>query len=143
MDDAVLEATTVTRPQRASGRPGIQIAELSSKDAGPVDITKTQACCYHRRAQRRTPVAIKPIDIKLNKEINAALADPKMKAGIGDLGYTAFSSSPGDFAKFIPKETEKCAKVVKFAGQRPWPPGWAKSRRQPLPPPFRRRRQSV
>jgi hypothetical protein len=39
-----------------------------------------------------------------------------MKARIADLGYTAFSSSPGDFARFIAKETEKWAKVVKFAG---------------------------
>jgi tripartite-type tricarboxylate transporter receptor subunit TctC len=52
---------------------------------------------------------------KLNKEINACLADSKAKARIADLGYTAFSSSPGDFAKFIAQETEKWAKVIRAA----------------------------
>ena len=53
---------------------------------------------------------------KLNKEINAALADPKMKARLAELGATALPSSPADFGKFIADETEKWAKVVKFAG---------------------------
>jgi tripartite-type tricarboxylate transporter receptor subunit TctC len=53
---------------------------------------------------------------KLNKEINAALADPKFKARLVDLGGTALSGSPVDFGKFIAAETEKWAKVVKFAG---------------------------
>jgi tripartite-type tricarboxylate transporter receptor subunit TctC len=52
---------------------------------------------------------------KLNKEINACLADSKAKARIADLGYTAFSSSPGDFAKFIAQETEKWAMVIRAA----------------------------
>jgi len=59
-----------------------------------------------------------PIEIveKLNKEFNAALADPRMKAWISDMGATAFVSSPADFRKLIADETEKWAKVVKFAG---------------------------
>jgi tripartite-type tricarboxylate transporter receptor subunit TctC len=64
-------------------------------------------------APRNTPVEI--ID-KLNKEINAGLADPGMKTRIADLGYTVFASSPADFGKFIADETKKWAKVVKFAG---------------------------
>jgi tripartite-type tricarboxylate transporter receptor subunit TctC len=53
---------------------------------------------------------------KLNKEINAALVDPKMKARIADPGGTVIPGSGVDFAKFIADETEKWGKVVKFAG---------------------------
>jgi tripartite-type tricarboxylate transporter receptor subunit TctC len=64
-------------------------------------------------APRNTPPEI--VD-KLNREINAALADPKIKARISELGATAISGSPADFGKFIADETEKWAKVVKFSG---------------------------
>ena len=67
-------------------------------------------------APRNTPAKI--IDT-LNKEINAALADPKMKARIADLGGTVLAGSPTDFGKFIADETEKWAKVIKFAGIKP------------------------
>jgi tripartite-type tricarboxylate transporter receptor subunit TctC len=53
---------------------------------------------------------------KLNKEINAGLADSKLKARFADLGATVFVGSPADFGKFIADETEKWAKVIKFAG---------------------------
>ena len=52
---------------------------------------------------------------KLNKEINAGLADPKMKAQLSDLGGTPFAGSPGDFEKFIADETETWGKVVRAA----------------------------
>jgi tripartite-type tricarboxylate transporter receptor subunit TctC len=65
---------------------------------------------------RNTPVEI--ID-KLNKEINAALADPKIKARLADLGSTVFAGSAADFEKFIAAETEKWGKVVKFSGAKP------------------------
>jgi tripartite-type tricarboxylate transporter receptor subunit TctC len=64
-------------------------------------------------APRNTPAEI--ID-KLNKEINAGLADPRMKARIADFGYTVFASSPADFSIFIAAYTEKWAKVIKFSG---------------------------
>jgi tripartite-type tricarboxylate transporter receptor subunit TctC len=64
-------------------------------------------------APKNTPIEI--ID-KLNKEINAGLADPKMNARIADLGGTVLPGSPADFGKRIAEETEKWAKVVKFAG---------------------------
>jgi tripartite-type tricarboxylate transporter receptor subunit TctC len=64
-------------------------------------------------APRATPVEI--ID-KLNKEINAGLADPRIKARIADLGYTVLASSPADFGRFIAAYTEKWAKVIKFSG---------------------------
>jgi tripartite-type tricarboxylate transporter receptor subunit TctC len=53
---------------------------------------------------------------QLNKEINAALADPKIKAQLADLGGTPLLGSPADFGKFIADETEKWGKVVKFVG---------------------------
>jgi len=55
-----------------------------------------------------------PVDVidKLNKEINAGLADPKLKARLADFGGTVFALSPADFGKFIADETEKWGKVV-------------------------------
>ena len=68
---------------------------------------------YGIGAPKATPVEI--ID-KLNKEISAGLADPNMKAQLADLGGTVLAGSPADFGKLIANETEKWAKVVKFAG---------------------------
>jgi len=67
-------------------------------------------------APRNTPAKI--IDT-LNKEINAALADPTMKARLADLGGAVLAGSPADFGKLIAEETEKWAKVIKFAGLKP------------------------
>ena len=64
-------------------------------------------------APRNTPPEI--ID-KLNAEINVALADPKIRARLADLGATVLVLSPADFGKFVAEETEKWAKVVKFSG---------------------------
>jgi tripartite-type tricarboxylate transporter receptor subunit TctC len=62
-----------------------------------------------------TPAAI--VD-KLNKEINTALADPKMKGRISEIGASPFAGSPADFGKLIAAETKKWARVIKFAGIR-------------------------
>jgi tripartite-type tricarboxylate transporter receptor subunit TctC len=67
-------------------------------------------------APKNTPAEI--ID-KLNKEINAELADPKMKARIMDLGSTVFANSPADFGRFIVEYTEKWKKVIRTANIRP------------------------
>ena len=64
-------------------------------------------------APRNTPAEIIG---SLNKEINAALADPNMKARLADLGGTVLAGSPADFGKLIAEETEKWGKVVKFVG---------------------------
>ena len=56
---------------------------------------------------------------KLNKEINAALADPKIKARLAALGGMVLAGSPADFGKLIADETEKWAKVVRFSGAKP------------------------
>ena len=63
-------------------------------------------------APAKTPV--ETVD-KLNKEINAGLADPKLKARLADLGSLVFVGSPSDFGKHIAEETEKWAKVVRAA----------------------------
>jgi len=64
-------------------------------------------------APRNTPAEI--ID-KLNKEINAALADPKVKARLADLGGTVVLGSPADFGKLVVDDKEKWAKVIRAAG---------------------------
>jgi tripartite-type tricarboxylate transporter receptor subunit TctC len=56
---------------------------------------------------------------KLNKEINAILADPKAKARLADLGASLLAGSPADFGKLVADETEKWGKVVKFSGAKP------------------------
>jgi tripartite-type tricarboxylate transporter receptor subunit TctC len=67
-------------------------------------------------APKNTPPAI--VD-KLNQEINAALADPRIKARLADLGGTVLAGSPADFGKLIADETEKLGRVVKFASMKP------------------------
>jgi tripartite-type tricarboxylate transporter receptor subunit TctC len=67
-------------------------------------------------APRNTPIEI--ID-RLNKEVNAGLADPKLKARFADLGSSVFPVSPAEFTKFLEGETEKWGKVVKAAGIKP------------------------
>jgi len=51
-----------------------------------------------------------------HKEVNAGLADPKLKARLADVGGAVLAGSPADFGKLIADETEKWGKVVKFAG---------------------------
>ena len=62
-----------------------------------------------------------PDDIidKLNKEINAILAEPKPKARLADLGASLLAGSSADFGKLVADETEKWGKVVKFSGAKP------------------------
>jgi tripartite-type tricarboxylate transporter receptor subunit TctC len=56
---------------------------------------------------------------KLNREINAGLADAKLKTRLADLGYATSGSSPAEFGSMIAREIEKWAKVLKFAGIKP------------------------
>jgi tripartite-type tricarboxylate transporter receptor subunit TctC len=67
-------------------------------------------------APRNTPAEI--VDL-LNKEINAGLGNPKIKEQLVALGGTALTGSPAEFGKLIAEETEKWAKVIKFAGIKP------------------------
>ena len=67
-------------------------------------------------APAKTPADV--ID-RLNREINTALTDDKIKARLVDLGGTVLRGTPADFGKLIAAETEKWAKVVKFSGATP------------------------
>jgi tripartite-type tricarboxylate transporter receptor subunit TctC len=71
---------------------------------------------YGIGAPKNTPPEI--VD-KLNKEINAGLADATLKKRFADLGSVPFPGSPADFGKLIADETEKWAKVIKFANIKP------------------------
>jgi tripartite-type tricarboxylate transporter receptor subunit TctC len=67
-------------------------------------------------APKATPAEIVE---KLNKEINAGLADPKIKTRITALGSSVFPGASADFGKLIAAETEKWSKVIKFANIKP------------------------
>jgi tripartite-type tricarboxylate transporter receptor subunit TctC len=71
---------------------------------------------YGVGAPKNTPAEIVE---ELNKEINAGLAAPKLKARLADLGGTPIAGSPADFGKFIAEETEKWGKVIRAANIKP------------------------
>jgi tripartite-type tricarboxylate transporter receptor subunit TctC len=71
---------------------------------------------YGLAAPKNTPAEIVA---RLNREINAGLADPKIKARLTDLGGTLLALSPAEFAKLIADKTAKWAKVIKDAGIKP------------------------
>ena len=71
---------------------------------------------YGIGAPKNTPSEI--IEL-LNTEVNAALADPRNKAHLADLGFTATARSPAEFEKLIAAETEKWAKVIRAANIKP------------------------
>jgi tripartite-type tricarboxylate transporter receptor subunit TctC len=71
---------------------------------------------YGVAAPRNTPAEIVE---QLNKEINAAFADPRIKTRLTELGGMVLAGSPADFGKLIAEETEKWGKVVRFAGAKP------------------------
>ena len=68
---------------------------------------------YGIAAPKDTPAEI--VD-KLNKEVNAGLADPKTRQRLADLGCLIFGGSPADFARFVAGEIEKWTKVIRAAG---------------------------
>ena len=104
-----LRALAVTTARRTPALPDLPIVAdvLPGYEASAV---------YGVGAPRNTPV--ETVD-KLNKEINAGLADPRMQAQLADLGGTVLPGTPADFAKLIAEETQKWAEVVKFSGAKP------------------------
>jgi tripartite-type tricarboxylate transporter receptor subunit TctC len=102
----VLAATTAKRSEALPDIP--TIAEF---------LPGYEASTWHGiGAPRNTPVEI--IE-KLNKQINEVLVDPKFIARVADLGGTVLGGSPTEFGNLITEETDKWAKVVKFAGIKP------------------------
>jgi tripartite-type tricarboxylate transporter receptor subunit TctC len=104
-----LRALAVTTARRTPALPDLPIVAdvLPGYEASAM---------YGVGAPRNTPVEI--VD-KLNKEINAGLADSWMQARLAELGGTVLPGTPAHFAKLIAEETEKWAKVVKFSGAKP------------------------
>ena len=99
-------ALGVTTAQRAQVLPDVpSIAEfVPGYEAGG---------WYGIGVPKNTPTEV--ID-RLNSEINAAVADPKLKGRLAELGYATFGGSPAEFASMIAQEVDKWAKVLKFAG---------------------------
>jgi tripartite-type tricarboxylate transporter receptor subunit TctC len=104
--DGRLRALAVTAATRSEVLPGIPTV-------GEFVPGYETSQWYGVGVPKNTPTEI--VD-KLNKEINAGLADPKIKARLADLGGTVLAGSPADFGKLIAEETEKWGKVVKFTG---------------------------
>jgi tripartite-type tricarboxylate transporter receptor subunit TctC len=104
-----LRALAVTTATRAEALPDIPTVSdfVSGYEA---------SAWYGIGAPKSTPAEI--IDT-LNKEINAGLSDPKIKARLADLGGTVLSGSPADFGKLIADETEKWGKVIRAANIKP------------------------
>ncbi|MGB7079030.1 MAG: tripartite tricarboxylate transporter substrate-binding protein, partial [Xanthobacteraceae bacterium] len=100
-----LRALAVTSPKRQDVLPGVPaMAEfLPGYEANG---------WYGLVAPKGTPP---DVVATLNKQVNAALADPAMRKRFTDLGCEVFTGTPSDFEKFIKNETGKWAKVVKFA----------------------------
>ena len=71
---------------------------------------------YGLGAPRGTPTDITE---KLNDEVNAGLANPKLMARLADIGASPLLGSPSEFGKIVAEETEKWGKVVKFANIKP------------------------
>jgi len=104
-----LRALAVTTATRFEGAPDIPTV-------GDVVPGYEASQWYGVGVPKNTPVEI--VD-KLNKEINAGLANPKLRAQLADLGGRVLPGSAADFGKLIAEETEKWAKVVKFSGAKP------------------------
>ena len=104
-----LRALAVTTASRSDALPGIP----SASESVPNYVASNW---YGFAAPKNTPPEIVG---KLNVEINAALADPKMRARLAELGGTPFASSPTDFAKFVADDTAKWAKVIRAANIKP------------------------
>jgi tripartite-type tricarboxylate transporter receptor subunit TctC len=104
-----VRALALTTPTRAETLPGIPI--LSNFLPG-YEASFWDGFC----APKNTPAEV--IE-RLNKEINAALTDPQIKARFSDMGGSVFAGSPADFGKFIAEETEKWGKVIRAANIKP------------------------
>jgi tripartite-type tricarboxylate transporter receptor subunit TctC len=105
MRAGTVRALAVTTATRAAALP--HVPPLGDFVPG-YEMTAWYGLC----APKKTPAEI--ID-RLNKEINAGLGDPGMTVRLAALGASAFPVSPAEFGKFIADETEKWAKVIKFA----------------------------
>jgi tripartite-type tricarboxylate transporter receptor subunit TctC len=103
-----LRALAVTSAQRSEAMP--EVPAMADTVPG-----YEASAFYGVSAPRQTPAEI--VD-RLNREINAALSDPALRARFSDVGGTPLVGSPAEFGKLIGEETAKWARVVKFSGAR-------------------------
>jgi tripartite-type tricarboxylate transporter receptor subunit TctC len=103
-----LRALAVTTATRAPELPDVPTVSETVKDY-------EASAWFGIGVPKNTP---KEIIDKLNSDINAVLDEPAMKARIAEMGGVSIAGSPADFGKVVVAETEKWAKVVKFAGAR-------------------------
>lgn len=104
--DGKLRALAVTTAARSDALPNVPVV-------GDFVPGYEASAWFGVGVPKGTPQAI--VD-KLNREINAAMNDPKIKAKLIDMGGQLMPGSPADFGKTVADETEKWAKVVKFSG---------------------------
>jgi tripartite-type tricarboxylate transporter receptor subunit TctC len=102
-----IRALAVTTQSRMDSLP--DVPPLPDVLPGFAEVSGWSGMC----APKNTPAEIIAL---LNKQINAAIADPKFRQRIADLGGTSPGGSSADFTKFLADETDRWAKVVKFAG---------------------------
>ena len=107
--DGKLRALAVTSATRQAMLPGIPTL-------GEVVPGYEASVWYGIGAPKNTPT---DIIARLNREINAILADPRMRGRLADLGDTILTGSPADFRKLIAEDIERWAKVIKLADIRP------------------------
>jgi tripartite-type tricarboxylate transporter receptor subunit TctC len=103
-----LRALAVTTAQRSAELPDVPTVGDTVKGY-------EASAWFGMGAPKNTP---KPVIDKLNKEINAILAEPDIKKRLAELGGVTLIGTPDDFGKIIASETDKWEKVVKFAGAR-------------------------
>jgi Tripartite tricarboxylate transporter family receptor len=111
--------TLPARAQSSGSEISLHIRSLAGCTIGTLEssIRKRQASGWNGvGAPKNTPIEIIQ---KLNKEINAGLADPGMKARVAELGGMMLAGSPADFGKLIVDETEKWGKVIRAANIKP------------------------
>jgi tripartite-type tricarboxylate transporter receptor subunit TctC len=115
----MIETTPASLEHIRAGRfRGLAVTTLTRAEALPdlPTVSGYEAISWYGiSAPKNTPADI--VD-KINKEINAGLADPKLKARLAELGGTTLPGSPADFGKFIANETEKWGKVVRAANMK-------------------------
>jgi tripartite-type tricarboxylate transporter receptor subunit TctC len=104
-----LRALAVTTATRSDALPGVPTI-------GNTVPGYEASAWYGFGAPKGTPVEIVE---RLNREINAVLAEPRNKARLAELGATVIPGSPADFSRLMADETEKWARVVKFSGAKP------------------------
>jgi tripartite-type tricarboxylate transporter receptor subunit TctC len=86
-------------------------AELAGRRLAVIVAIGNTAALAAKRTQNTPPEIID----KLNKEVNAALADPKLKLRLGDLGSSVAGGSAADYGRRLEKEAEKWGKVIRTA----------------------------